>query len=294
VSGWADYRDNNTNHADLVNILQPGETYTLRVFLDARNSDYPVGVRIRLPNETNPYRDFQGTWVEAGKQGYSTVTFIMPSDATASTVFMIRFNQSNTPTQNVGYGKAKLEKGNKATDWTPAPEDVQEQLDEHNTRISTAELKITDSAIVSTVRDSTAYNNDLSGKVGTTEIISKINQSAESITIQASKISLEGLVTANSNFKILTDGSIEAKNGSFSGTITGSTITGGTITGALIRTSAVNDRIELGNNVLQVHSGANKSMEIHRNQIRFYDWAGTTRTEPVGMIYPTRRGGSSN
>src|SRR5690606_5383799 len=26
--------------------------------------------------------------------------------------------------------KAKLEKGNKATDWTPAPEDVQEQIDE--------------------------------------------------------------------------------------------------------------------------------------------------------------------
>jgi len=146
------------------------------------------------------------------------------------------------------------------------------------------------------VRNSTAYKNDLSGKVGTTEIISKINQTAEAIKIQASKIKLEGLVTANSNFKILTDGSIEAKNATISGTITSSavTVTGGTITGTLIRTSAVNDRIELGDNVLQVHSGANKSMEIRRNQIRFYDWEGTTRTEPVGMIYPTRRAGSPN
>lgn len=40
-------------------------------------------------------------------------------------------------------------------------------------------------------------------------IISTINQTPEEISIQASKISLEGLVTANSNFKILTDGSME-------------------------------------------------------------------------------------
>ena len=43
-------------------------------------------------------------------------------------------------------------------------------------------------------------------------MISKIRLSADQIT-------LEGLVTANKNFKILTDGSIEAKNGTFSGSI---------------------------------------------------------------------------
>jgi hypothetical protein len=85
-------------------------------------------VRIRLPNETTPYRDFQGNQIEAGEQGYSTVTFVMPSDATSSRVFMIRFHQSDTPTQSIGYGKAKLEKGNTATDWTPAPEDVDEAI----------------------------------------------------------------------------------------------------------------------------------------------------------------------
>lgn len=39
------------------------------------------------------------------------------------------------------------------------------------------------------------------------------------IRLSADQISLEGLVTANENFKILTDGSIEAKNGTFSGSI---------------------------------------------------------------------------
>lgn len=126
----------------------------------------------------------------------------------------------------------KLEKGNKATDWTPAPEDIENDISQIETRITSAEQKITDDAIVSTVRKSTLYKNDLNGKVNSTEIISTINQTAEAIKIQASKIKLEGLVTANSYFKILTNGSIEAVNGKFTGTITA---TSGTIGGWTIQ-----------------------------------------------------------
>jgi hypothetical protein len=53
-----------------------------------------------------------------------------------------------------------------------------------------------------------------------TTIVSTINQTAKDVTIQATFISLEGLVTANNYFKILTDGSMEAVNGKFSGQIT--------------------------------------------------------------------------
>lgn len=131
----------------------------------------------------------------------------------------------------------KLEKGNKATDWTPAPEDVEKDISQIETRITSAEQKITDDAIVSTVRKSTLYKNDLNGKVNSTEIISTINQTAESIKIQASKIQLEGLVTANNYFKILTDGSIEAVNGKFKGDITATsgTIGGWRISGNLLQ-----------------------------------------------------------
>ena len=47
-------------------------------------------------------------------------------------------------------------------------------------------------------------------------LISTINQDASSVTIKASKISLEGLVTANNYFKVLEDGSVEARNATFS------------------------------------------------------------------------------
>ena len=131
----------------------------------------------------------------------------------------------------------KFEKGNKATDWTPAPEDVENDISQIETRITSAEQKITDDAIVSTVRKSTLYKNDLNGKVNSTEIISTINQTAESIKIQASKIQLEGLVTANNYFKILTDGSIEAVNSKFTGTITATSgkIGGWRISGNLLQ-----------------------------------------------------------
>lgn len=65
------------------------------------------------------------------------------------------------------------------------------------TRVNTAEQKITDSAIISTVTSSTTYKNDLSGKVDSNKIVSTINQTAEAIKIQASKIELTGEVVAN-------------------------------------------------------------------------------------------------
>lgn len=78
---------------------------------------------------------------------------------------------------------------------------------------SKAELKITDSAIVSTVTSSTSWSK----KADKASLISQINQSAESISINASKINLNGVVTANSYFCILTDGSIKSIKGTLGG-----------------------------------------------------------------------------
>lgn len=58
-----------------------------------------------------------------------------------------------------------------------------------------------------------SINTEVSKKVNGDEIISKINQSAESVSIESSKINLNGAVTANQNFKIGLDGSMEALAG---------------------------------------------------------------------------------
>ena len=67
------------------------------------------------------------------------------------------------------------------------------------------------------------------------KIVSYINQSPDTVTIHAQHIKLEGLVTANNNFKILADGSIEAKNGIFNGSVSG-------ISGSFKSLNCVNDK----------------------------------------------------
>ena len=97
---------------------------------------------------------------------------------------------------------------------------TKEGLSDASTKISNLEtwksqaaLKITDSAIVSTVTSSTSWSK----KADKASLISQINQSAESISINASKINLNGVVTANSYFCILTDGSIKSTKGTLGG-----------------------------------------------------------------------------
>lgn len=100
----------------------------------------------------------------------------------------------------------------------------------------------------------TLHSNQIALKVSKDSVISSINQTSESVkinankialtgngiisiintgttTINAAKINLNGVVTANENFKILADGSMVAKNGTFRGAIASSSasITGGTL-----------------------------------------------------------------
>lgn len=82
------------------------------------------------------------------------------------------------------------------------------------------------------------------------EVVSAINMSPEEIKIMAAKISLEGITTINGNFKVLLDGSILARNGTFSGDISGSLIKGSQITGSLINVGCLyadDDFCQVGN-----------------------------------------------
>lgn len=92
----------------------------------------------------------------------------------------------------------KMEKGTFATDWTPAIIDTENYADR---AVSTAkaEIKVTTDAI----------STEVSKKVGSSEIISKINQSAEAIQIQASKVEIDGTTTFNA-IKTLADAAYDA------------------------------------------------------------------------------------
>jgi len=128
------------------------------------------------------------------------------------------------------------------------------------TRVDTAETKITPTAITSTVRSSTAYTNDLSGKVSTSaytgnEIVSRINQTATTISIDASKVNITGFVTfAN----LSTSGQT---------TINGGNITGGNLNFTNITASGQLVVSSSGANGLTMYTGS-KYGQIFSNSTR--------------------------
>lgn len=73
-----------------------------------------------------------------------------------------------------------------------------------------------------TTEQGTAISQNTSAislKVGKGEVISSINQSAEQVTIDANRINLNGVVTANNNFKINLDGTMETIGATVNGEI---------------------------------------------------------------------------
>lgn len=74
-----------------------------------------------------------------------------------------------------------------------------------------------DTEVASITLEQGNIKSEVSKKVGKTEVISSINQTAESIKIQANKITLEGYVTINQGFSIDTSGNMTANNGKFNG-----------------------------------------------------------------------------
>ena len=88
----------------------------------------------------------------------------------------------------------------------------------------------------------TANAEGLSLRVEKNGVIAAINASSESVSINAGKINLNGVVTANNYFKINTNGSMECTNATISGNVTASTLTAnnsGTIAGWSISSGGI-------------------------------------------------------
>ena len=183
-----------------------------------------------------------------------TQTLTIPAQASAnvSEAACIQFYNSSSSAEasfTARIRNVKLEKGNVATDWTPAPEDVDKNIaavsDKFADYSTTTEMQ---SAIKQSAESITST---VSKKVGTNEIISKINQSAESVSIKASKINFNGLVTANSYFKILTDGSFTCAKG----TIGGFTVKNGSIFAKGTELSAIGNGFKIDGG-LKIYCGS--------------------------------------
>ena len=201
-----------------------------------------------------------------------SITFTAPTNLSSVNNFSIN------STYNVGLTvrNMKLVLGNKATDWTPAPEEIQNQIssiEQTATQIQSTVSSHTGNISTLTQR-ADSFDITLAGKADTSNIISKINASTEGITISSSKVNITGFVTfsnlsgagqttinggnittgtidaskvtvRNLNASYITSGTIDASDINVininasnitSGYISGNRINGGTITGTLFKT----------------------------------------------------------
>lgn len=128
-TGWA----NNTVDAGSID-LEPG-TYTFRAEIDNTGNTQR---KIRAEFDVNSEKklldkiatSYVQTFVNAGSKGYVTTTFTIDKPLTDVRIHPHTSVNSPIPsTVTVKWRREKLEKGNVATDWSPAPEDTQYIVD---------------------------------------------------------------------------------------------------------------------------------------------------------------------
>ncbi|MDW8515814.1 phage tail spike protein [Priestia flexa] len=164
-----------------------GDVITGRIYLKPGKYEASIMIHIRYTNGT--YNQYRGNVIAAGSEGYSIVTLTIPNRDDISYIqYSIRHSSGSNPSNTVQYKEAKIEKGSRPTDWTPAPEDIDAQINSVSTRISTAESTITQQAGLIAQKVSTT---DFNGNT----IASKLVQTATALDLIAKNINLTGLIT---------------------------------------------------------------------------------------------------
>ena len=201
---------------------------------DSINSDSAAGIRIGFvlanKNESSysysiqtqnfntyqistEWKKFSYTFEWSGSLSEPAWSGFVVSD---ETLFGIRFFAYGK--YSMEYKMFKLEEGDKATSWSPSPLDAEADILAIDTRLTNAELKITDSAITSTVTSSSAWvgltDRVDSAQTSITNLDTRLDQAESSITQNANEIStrvtnLTNTVNAN---KSSADDSISSLN----------------------------------------------------------------------------------
>lgn len=98
--------------------LEANQTYTVSCYLESVEHDIAIYMYVAKHN-------IHGTTIAAGSKGVAKLTVnLSPEDVKTANGVWISFTSSQTDNSAVSYNEFKLEKGNVATPWSPAPEDV--------------------------------------------------------------------------------------------------------------------------------------------------------------------------
>ncbi|MED4242329.1 phage-like protein [Niallia circulans] len=228
--GWDFY------FADKVQHWSKGMTLTGRIYLKPTNQEASIMLHVRYTNGT--YTQYRGSIIKPNEEGYSVVTAtIQNRDDISHIEYSIRHSSATTPSDTVQYKEAKVEKGNKPTDWTPAPEDM------------------------ATVSQISQLSDAINLRVTKDDLMTQINLNPQGILIQGKNLILDGNTTVNGTFKVgngnitsldagkVTTGTLDAAKVSVVN-LNASNIKTGTLSGVRIISTASGDTTEItGGNI---------------------------------------------
>ena len=282
--------------------IEPGTTYMLSGYTKSGTKTGLINIRYYKSGKAY-------TLLQKNVAGRFATKLEIPADADSE----IQVSLGLKPTSSGDYTYFKLPKlefGDKATDWSPAPEDTDKKFTEYSTTTQ-MNSAITQSAnsVLTTVSSNYATKASLEVKIDKDKLISEINASADVITLKSNRFVLD-----STNAKIAADGTVNFVQGTIAGWNISSTRLSGSAglygislnKPASTSTKVINiNHIDTTAAVTYVddfyvradgytyipdgylstknHSVGGKGIEIYESQIKFYSW--TDKDNFTGKIY---------
>ena len=156
--------------------LEAGQTYTFSVYVEkVSEDDFPINLHIGCGNKGNYNKDLHSWRKDNIPMGVKTsITYtVKESDVETYNYFSWRLRNEQKVT-SIRFKEAKLEKGTRATDWSPCPDDTKADISALDTRVLSAESSIIQ------LSNSISSNVSETTKLGTR--MSTVEQTASGLT----------------------------------------------------------------------------------------------------------------
>ena len=161
-------------NTDFFKSIYPLDNFTAKVWIEKPNKDSWLQAYIGGNGL------FKGNVIKAGQSGYSEVHGTLNNNTTSANLVI---GAGDGVSVSLSWKELKLEKGTIATDWSPAPEDLQEGIDIATTKATQTNTKF--EHMISQIQ-----YNDSTGEIGKYE--HKITELANGTQEKISAIRLDG------------------------------------------------------------------------------------------------------
>jgi hypothetical protein len=169
--------------------IKKGETFTASVYVNQPQKGPDKDVLIIFYDTVGRRELAMSRLNSFGDWERLEVTFKGISDSTSAGVY---FYLPRGVGEEAYFACPKVEKGNKATDWTPAPEDVDSAIDDVNERVSSAETRITQTEKVISLKASKSEvytTGEVDNKLGSKASQSSLNTTNNNVSNLTSRMS---------------------------------------------------------------------------------------------------------